>query len=67
MENRTTGSASAGGAQNQESQPESASTLGLHTASLLAETMDSTRQIVIEQAGALLSVSIIFQTLAGSS
>ncbi|KAF8714161.1 hypothetical protein HU200_028172 [Digitaria exilis] len=55
VENRTTGSASAGGAQNQESQPESASTLGLHTASLLAETMDSTRQIVIEQAGALLS------------
>lgn len=65
VENRTAGSASVGGTQNQESQPESASTLGLHTASLLAETMYSTRQIVVEQAGALLSVSNIFQTLPG--
>ncbi|CAN6213200.1 unnamed protein product [Urochloa humidicola] len=54
VENRTAGSTSVG-TQNQESQPESASTLGLHTASLLAETMHSTRQIVVEQAGALLS------------
>jgi hypothetical protein len=55
VENRTAGSTSVGGTQNQESQPESASTLGLHTASLLAETMHSTRQIVVEQAGAMLS------------
>ncbi|KAK8458945.1 hypothetical protein SEVIR_2G047700v4 [Setaria viridis] len=55
VENRTAGSTSVGGTQNQETQPESTSTLGLHTASLLAETMHSTRQIVVEQAGALLS------------
>ncbi|KAG2631833.1 hypothetical protein PVAP13_2NG049200 [Panicum virgatum] len=55
VENRTAGSTSVGGTQNQESQPESASTLGLHTVSLLAETMQSTRQIVVEQAGAMLS------------
>ncbi|CAN6209408.1 unnamed protein product [Urochloa humidicola] len=55
VENRTAGSTSVGGTQNQESQPESASTLGLQSASLLAETMHSTRQIVVEQAGALLS------------
>lgn len=61
------GRTSAGGTQNQEGQPESASTLGLHTASLLAETMHSTRQIVVEQAGALLSVSIVFLILADSS
>ncbi|CAO1948996.1 unnamed protein product [Urochloa humidicola] len=54
VENRTAGSTSVG-TQNQESQPESASTLGLHTASQLAETMHTTRQIVVEQAGALLS------------
>jgi hypothetical protein len=64
VENRTAGSTSVGGTENQETQPESASTLGLHTASLLAETMHSTRQIVVEQAGALLSVSNIFQTLS---
>ncbi|CAL5066936.1 unnamed protein product [Urochloa decumbens] len=55
VENRTAGSTSVGGTQNQESQPESASTLGLHSASVLAETMHSIRQIVVEQAGALLS------------
>ncbi|RCV09615.1 hypothetical protein SETIT_2G043600v2 [Setaria italica] len=55
VENRTAGSTSVGGTQNQEIQPESTSTLGLHTASLLAETMHSTRQIIVEQAGALLS------------
>ncbi|RLN33598.1 large proline-rich protein bag6-A isoform X1 [Panicum miliaceum] len=55
VENRTAGSTGVGGTQNQESQPESASTLGLHTAALLAETMHSTRQIVVEQAGAMLS------------
>ncbi|CAL5078480.1 unnamed protein product [Urochloa decumbens] len=55
VENRTAGSTSVGGTQNQESQPELASTLGLHSASVLAETMHSTRQIVVEQAGALLS------------
>lgn len=55
MENRTAGSTSIDGNQNQESQPESASTLGFRTASMLAETMHSTRQILIEQAGALLS------------
>ncbi|OEL34394.1 hypothetical protein BAE44_0004585, partial [Dichanthelium oligosanthes] len=54
LENRTA-STSVGATPNQESQSESASTLGLHTASLLAETMNSTRQIVVEQAGALLS------------
>ncbi|XP_062191855.1 ubiquitin-like domain-containing protein CIP73 isoform X2 [Phragmites australis] len=54
MEHRTAGSTSVGGTQNQESQPDSASTLGLPTAALLAETMHSTKQIV-EQAGALLS------------
>ncbi|KAG0527939.1 hypothetical protein BDA96_06G276600 [Sorghum bicolor] len=55
VENRTAGSTtSVGGTQNQESQPESAA-LGLHNASLLAENMHSTRQIVVEQAGALLS------------
>jgi len=67
VENRTAGSTRVGDTQNQESQPESASTLGLHTASLLAETMQSTRQIVVEQAGAMLSVSNIFQNLAGTS
>lgn len=56
VENRTAGSTtSVGGTQNQESQPESASALGLHNAPLLAENMHSTRQIVVEQAGALLS------------
>ncbi|TVU42404.1 hypothetical protein EJB05_08807 [Eragrostis curvula] len=53
-ENRTAGS-SVGGTQNQESQPDSASTIGLPTAALLGETMQSTRQIVVGQAGALLS------------
>lgn len=68
VENRTAGSTtSVGGTQNQESQPESASVLGLHNASLLAETMHSTRQIVVEQAGALLAVSYIFQILGGTS
>jgi hypothetical protein len=63
VENRTAGSTtSVGDTQNQESQPESAA-LGLHNASLLAENMHSTRQIVVEQAGALLSVSRIFQNL----
>jgi large proline-rich protein BAG6 len=53
--------------ENRTAEPESASVLGLHNASLLAENMHSTRQIIVEQAGALLSVSLIFQNLAGSS
>ncbi|XP_062194868.1 ubiquitin-like domain-containing protein CIP73 isoform X2 [Phragmites australis] len=53
VEHRTAGSVL--DTQNLESQPDSASTLGLPTAALLAETMHSTRQIVVEQAGALLS------------
>lgn len=64
MEHRTAGSVL--DTQNLESHPDSASTLGLPTAALLAETMHSTKQIV-EQAGALLSVSHIFQSLAGIS
>ncbi|KAK3121522.1 hypothetical protein QOZ80_8BG0655230 [Eleusine coracana subsp. coracana] len=51
-ENRTNGS-SVSGTEIQD--PDSASTLGLPTATLLGETMRSTRQIVVEQAGALLS------------
>lgn len=60
-ENRTTGS-SVDGTENQD--PDSASTLRLPTATLLGETMHSTRQIVVEQAGAMLSVSCVFQSLA---
>ncbi|ONM12575.1 Ubiquitin-like superfamily protein [Zea mays] len=56
-----------GNVENRTAEPESASVLGLHNASLLAENMHSTRQIIVEQAGALLSVSLIFQNLAGSN
>ncbi|KAL5231694.1 hypothetical protein ABZP36_030470 [Zizania latifolia] len=52
---RTEGSAHGGGTQDQESQPDSASAHGLPTAELLAETMHSTRQLIVEHAGALLS------------
>ncbi|KAJ1287658.1 hypothetical protein BS78_02G027900 [Paspalum vaginatum] len=55
VENRTAGSTSVDGTQHQESQPESASVLGFRTASMLAEAMQSTRQILVDQAGALLS------------
>uniref|UniRef100_A0A0E0ATI4 Ubiquitin-like domain-containing protein n=1 Tax=Oryza glumipatula TaxID=40148 RepID=A0A0E0ATI4_9ORYZ len=51
----TAGSAHGGGTQNHESQPDSASAHGLPTAALLAETMHSTRQLLVEHAGALLS------------
>jgi len=44
-----------GNVENRTAEPESASVLGLHNASLLAENMHSTRQIIVEQAGALLS------------
>ncbi|WVZ61794.1 hypothetical protein U9M48_011611 [Paspalum notatum var. saurae] len=54
-ENRTAGITSVDDTLNQENQPESASTLGFRTASMLAETMHSTRQILVDQAGALLS------------
>ncbi|KAL5219832.1 hypothetical protein ABZP36_024545 [Zizania latifolia] len=55
LDHRTAGSAHGGGTQNQESQPDSASAHGLPTAELLAETMHSTRQLIVEHAGALLS------------
>ncbi|KAF0932629.1 hypothetical protein E2562_010499 [Oryza meyeriana var. granulata] len=54
-DHRTTGSAHGGGTQNPESQPDSASAHGLPTAALLAETMHSTRQLLVEHAGELLS------------
>uniref|UniRef100_A0A0D9X6E4 Ubiquitin-like domain-containing protein n=1 Tax=Leersia perrieri TaxID=77586 RepID=A0A0D9X6E4_9ORYZ len=53
-DHRTAGSVHGGGTQNQESQPAS-SAHGLPTAALLAETMHSTRQLLVEHAGALLS------------
>ncbi|KAL6639960.1 hypothetical protein ACP70R_018125 [Stipagrostis hirtigluma subsp. patula] len=55
VEHRTGGSGSVGVTETQESRSDSASTHGLPTAALLAETMHSTRQIVVEQAGVLLS------------
>ncbi|KAM3346847.1 hypothetical protein ACQJBY_021056 [Aegilops geniculata] len=52
----TAGSAHAGGTQSQESQPGSTSAHHvLPTAALLAETMHSTRQLLVDLAGELLS------------
>jgi large proline-rich protein BAG6 len=59
-ENRTAVS-SVSGTGHQESHLDSAS--GFPSAALLGETMHSTRQIVVDQAGALLSVSCRFQNL----
>lgn len=62
----TAGSAHVGGTQSQESQPGSTSAHHvLPTAALLAETMHSTRQLLVDLAGELLSVSCIFQSLLG--
>ncbi|KQJ95962.1 large proline-rich protein bag6 isoform X2 [Brachypodium distachyon] len=56
IDHRNTQSAHVGGTQNQESQPDSSSAQhGLPTASLLAETMYSTRQLLVDLAGPLLS------------
>ncbi|KAL6839150.1 hypothetical protein ACP4OV_031041 [Aristida adscensionis] len=54
-EHQTVGGGTVGGTPNYENQTGSASTHGLPTAALLAETMNSTRQIIVEQAGTLLS------------
>ncbi|XP_015696093.1 ubiquitin-like domain-containing protein CIP73 isoform X2 [Oryza brachyantha] len=54
-DHRTAGSDHGDGTQNQENQLDSASAHGLPTAALLAETMHSTRQLLVDHAGALLS------------
>jgi uncharacterized ubiquitin-like protein YukD len=55
-EPRTTQIAHVGGNQNQENQPDSVSAQhGLPTAASLAENMHSTRQLLVDLAGALLS------------
>ena len=62
----TAGSAHASGTQSQGSQPGSTSAHHvLPTAALLAETMHPTRQLLVDLAGELLSVSCIFQSLLG--
>ena len=65
-EPRTTQRAHVGGNQNQENQPDSVSAQhGLPTAASLAVNMHSTRQLLVDLAGELLSVSHMFQSLLG--